>query len=93
MPSVGIRELKDEASAIIRAVREEKAEYVVTYRGRPVAVIRPVEEPPTGADEILAAAVAVFAGLSPADVTELEEIFTRREDFFGETMREDNEPA
>ena len=44
MPQVGIRELKNDASEIIRAVRDEKAEYVVTLRGRPVAVIMPVAE-------------------------------------------------
>ena len=44
MPQVGIRELKNDASEIIRAVREERAEYVVTLRGRPVACIIPVEE-------------------------------------------------
>lgn len=44
MPQVGIRELKNDASEIIRAVREERAEYVVTLRGRPVAVIVPVAE-------------------------------------------------
>ena len=44
MPQVGIRELKNEASEIIRAVREERAEYVVTLRGRPVAVIMPMAE-------------------------------------------------
>lgn len=41
---VGIRELKNEVSEIIRAVREERAEYVVTYHGQPVAVILPVPE-------------------------------------------------
>jgi prevent-host-death family protein len=44
MPQVGIRELKNDASEIIRAVREERAEYVVTLRGRPVAFIVPVAE-------------------------------------------------
>ena len=44
MPQVGIRELKNDASEIIRAVREERAEYVVTLRGRPVAFIVPVDE-------------------------------------------------
>jgi prevent-host-death family protein len=44
MPQVGVRELKNDASEIIRAVREERAEYVVTLRGRPVAVILPVAE-------------------------------------------------
>lgn len=42
MQYVGVRELKNEASEVIRAVREEQAEYIVTFRGRPVAVIRPV---------------------------------------------------
>ena len=41
---VGVRELKNDASEIIRMVREEQAEYVVTYRGQPVAVILPVAE-------------------------------------------------
>ena len=44
MPQVGIRELKNDTSEIIRAVREERAEYVVTLRGRPVAFIVPVDE-------------------------------------------------
>jgi prevent-host-death family protein len=44
MPQVGIRELKNEASEIIRAVREDRVEYVVTHRGKPVAVILPVAE-------------------------------------------------
>jgi prevent-host-death family protein len=44
MPQVGIRELKNDASEIIRAVREEQAEYIVTYHGQPVAVILPVTE-------------------------------------------------
>ncbi len=44
MPKVGIRQLKNEASEIIRAVREQQAEYIVTYRGEPVAVIVPIEE-------------------------------------------------
>lgn len=45
MNYVGVRELKNDASEVIRAVREDHAEYVVTYRGRPVAVIRPVDQP------------------------------------------------
>ena len=46
MAEVGIRELKNRASEIIRQVREEQVEYVVTYRGRPVARLVPfaVEE-------------------------------------------------
>lgn len=41
MPEIGIRELKNQATEIIRKVREAQAEYVVTYRGKPVAMILP----------------------------------------------------
>jgi len=41
---VGVRELKNRATEIIRHVRESRAEYVVTYRGRPVAVLLPLGE-------------------------------------------------
>ena len=45
MPTtVGVRELKNQASRIIRAVREDLSEYVVTLRGEPVAVLRPLTE-------------------------------------------------
>ncbi len=38
---VGVRELKTKATQIIREVRERQAEYVITYQGRPVGVLRP----------------------------------------------------
>jgi prevent-host-death family protein len=42
MPTtIGVRELKNQASRVVRAVREEMAEYVITLQGRPVAVLRP----------------------------------------------------
>jgi prevent-host-death family protein len=45
MPArIGVRELKDRLSRVIRAVSEEMAEYVVTLRGEPVAVLRPLTE-------------------------------------------------
>jgi prevent-host-death family protein len=46
VPEIGIRELKAQASEIVRAVREERAEYVITHRGKPVAMIVPFEEAP-----------------------------------------------
>jgi prevent-host-death family protein len=39
-----VRELKNQTTEILRDVRENRAEYVVTYRGRPVAVLLPVNE-------------------------------------------------
>lgn len=44
MPEVGVRELKNRTSEIVRAVREARVEYVITYRGRPVARLVPVTE-------------------------------------------------
>ena len=45
MPTtIGVRELKNRTSRVIRAVREEMTEYVVTLRGEPVAVLRPLAE-------------------------------------------------
>ncbi len=43
MTEVGIRELKTQASDIIRRVRENNESYIVTYRGRPVAKLEPVQ--------------------------------------------------
>ena len=44
MPEIGIRQLKSQASEIVRAVREERAEYVITHHGKPVAMIIPFVE-------------------------------------------------
>jgi prevent-host-death family protein len=38
--TIGIRELKNQTSRIMRAVREDGAEYVITLHGEPVAVLR-----------------------------------------------------
>ncbi|MBN1937808.1 MAG: type II toxin-antitoxin system Phd/YefM family antitoxin [Anaerolineae bacterium] len=42
MALIGVRELREQASELIRRVREEQAEYVITYQGRPVAVLLPL---------------------------------------------------
>lgn len=48
MPTtIGIRDLKNQTSRIVRSVREEMAEYVITLQGKPVALLRPI----TAADE------------------------------------------
>ncbi len=43
MALIGVRELREQANEVIRRVRHDRAEYVVTYRGRPVAVILPLD--------------------------------------------------
>ncbi len=40
---IGIRELKNQTSSIVRRVREEAAEYVITHHGQPVAILRPIQ--------------------------------------------------
>jgi prevent-host-death family protein len=38
---IGVRDLKNRASEIVREVHEQDAEFVVTLRGEPVALLRP----------------------------------------------------
>ena len=42
MPLIGVRELRQQTTEVLRQVREQKAEYVITYQGRPIAVLLPV---------------------------------------------------
>jgi len=44
MRQIGVRELKAKASEVLRDVRDSRAQYVVTLRGRPVGVILPLDE-------------------------------------------------
>jgi prevent-host-death family protein len=46
MRTIGVRELKEHASEILREVREQRAEYIVTHRGRAIARLTPAEPPP-----------------------------------------------
>lgn len=43
---IGIRELKSRVSEVVRAVKEERARYVITQRGKPAAVIVPMDAVP-----------------------------------------------
>ena len=43
---IGIRELKAQASELVRAVKEERARYVITRRGKPAALIIPIDAAP-----------------------------------------------
>jgi prevent-host-death family protein len=40
---IGIRELKARASELVRAVKEERARYIITQRGKPAALIIPLD--------------------------------------------------
>ena len=41
--TVGVRELKTHAARILREVREARASYLLTHRGRAIGVILPVD--------------------------------------------------
>ena len=51
---IGIRELKSRASEVVRAVKEQRARYVITQRGKPAALIIPLDAAPPekSADEV-----------------------------------------
>ena len=51
---IGIRELKSRASEVVRAVKEERARYVITQRGKPAAIMVPLDAAPPekSADEV-----------------------------------------
>lgn len=53
MPEIGVQDLKTRASEIIRDVRDRRTRYVVTYGGRPVGILLPIEqaEPPEAGSE------------------------------------------
>ena len=40
--TVGVREFKNQASRLLRSVREEMSEYVITLHGEPIAILRPL---------------------------------------------------
>ncbi len=44
MKTVGVKEFKNQATQLLRFVREQKTEVVVTNDGEPVAVLRPFHE-------------------------------------------------
>ncbi len=43
MQEIGVRELKARASDVVRSVKDQRARYIVTQRGVPVAVIAPLD--------------------------------------------------
>ncbi len=44
MTMIGVRELRQQTSELLRKLREEKAEYIITYQGQPVALLLPLDQ-------------------------------------------------
>jgi len=89
VPRVGIRELKNRTSEIVRAVRERGAQYIVTYQGHPVdetsleSAVRhvaageaktPTSPPRLTPEGVLHLARRVYADLSPEEIETVEAI-------------------
>lgn len=55
MPLIGVRELRQRTAEVLRLVREQRAEYIITHQGRPAALLLPL-------DPHLAEAAMVEAG-------------------------------
>lgn len=43
MTMIGVRELRQQTSELLRKMKEEKAEYIITYQGQPVALLLPLD--------------------------------------------------
>ena len=44
MPEIGIRELKTNTSRLVQTVQKRKARYTITHRGKPVALLVPIDD-------------------------------------------------
>ena len=77
MAEIGVKELKATASAVLEQV-ESGAAYVVTKRGRPAAVLIPVDEAQdlvlANADEYLRMRRAARAAYAKGRTTNLKEL-------------------
>jgi len=83
MAEIGVRELKENASRIIRRVREQKETFDITYRGRVVAWLVPVERPAEPEDWRTVWAemdqlTDEIAGRLPPDVSAANEVSKQR---------------
>ena len=62
MPLIGVRELGQQTAKVLRQVREKKAEYVITYQGRPIALLLPVDTEAVEATMVKASKRSVSGG-------------------------------
>lgn len=62
MPLIGVRELRQRTAEVLRRVREEKAEYVITYQGHPTALLLPLDAASVETAMVKASKQAVVGG-------------------------------
>jgi prevent-host-death family protein len=63
---IGIRELRNRATQVLRSLEERRTGIVVTRHGRPAALILPIEAP-EAEDYVLSHAPEIVASLRAAD--------------------------
>lgn len=83
MITVGIRELKQQASELVRKVRENGSEIHITFHGKVVALIIPVTSAEQSADENRAWAdldqlAAEIGRRWPADISSVDAVAEAR---------------
>lgn len=82
MVTVGVRELKQRASELIRQVREEGQEIQVTYHGEVVALVVPVKTSPQNKGKVawdqLDVLAAEIGARWPSDVSSVEAVVEGR---------------
>lgn len=64
--AIGIRELKNRATEVLRAIEERRSGIVVTRRGRPTALILSIDSP-EAEDYVLSHAPEIVDSLREAD--------------------------
>lgn len=64
MPRIGVRELRERTAEVLRRVREEKAEYVITDQGHPIALLLPVDTEELEAATLEAGGWEAYASLA-----------------------------
>lgn len=83
MITVGVRELKQQTSELVRLVRQEGHQIRITYRGEVVALLVPVERPEREAEPSSWASLDVLAAEIgarwPTDVSSVEAVAEGRE--------------
>jgi prevent-host-death family protein len=63
VPTIGVRELRERTTEVLRQIREQQAEYIITYQGRPIALLLPIHSEVVEAAMAQAGRKSVVGGL------------------------------
>jgi prevent-host-death family protein len=63
VPTIGVRELRERTTQVLRQIRERQAEYIITYQGRPIALLLPIHSEVVEAAMAQASRTGVVGGL------------------------------